>query len=443
MRDRRELLIAALLALALLVLSAGCGMRERANPFDPQNPNTSGRPIGFLALAGDGRASLHWQPAQGQDLVGFQVFRKLPTEADYRAVTSVLDLTTLGYNDVGLANGVDHAYRLYYVFRTSGLGNRPAEDVATPGSARPWVVDAGRGTLDQLTPDGRHVAFERTGFSAPTSVAIDPYSGRVWLSDDLAGKVFTLDPVSGNSVTIPDFFEPAAIAVYPRDHSAWVCDERRNEVDHLTPLGDPATIPISPVMLPIGVAVDTTDGSVLICEREGNQLRRHTALGAFTWTAPVDRPSRVAVDQILREAWVTSFEGGTLAHVTLDGRVIETFSGFSGPIGVAVDADRGRIWVTEARADRVTALHLDGTTEFGVAGLSEVRDVSVDPTTGEAWVIATGTGEVVRISPTGTVLRRLGGFSLPYGVAVDPGLPYRRMVAFAEAEAPAWRTRTK
>jgi DNA-binding beta-propeller fold protein YncE len=436
MRARRELLI------GLLVVLAGCSTRERANPFDPQNPNTSGRPVGFVALAGEGRATLRWDPASAQDLIGFQVFRKLPTETDYRAVTSVLDLHTTGYNDVGLANGVDHSYRLFYVF-SDGLGSHPAEDVATPGSARPWVVDASRGTLNQLTPDARHIALQRSGFSSPTTVAVDPYTGRVWMSDDLAGKVFTLDPVSGSSVTIPDFFEPGAIAVYPSDHSAWVCDERRDQVDHLTPLGDPATLPIAPLELPLSVAVDSLDGSVMICEREGNRLRRHNSHGALTWTAVIDRPSRVAWDPVPREAWVTSFEAGKVSHVALDGQVIVTFPNFSGPIGIAVDSDRGRIWVAEALADRLTALDRDGNVEFRVEGLSEVRDVSVDPTTGEAWVVAPGTGEVVRISPTGAVLRRLGGFSLPYGVAIDPGLPYRRTAALAEADAPAWRTRTR
>ena len=64
-----------ILASATLLL-AGCSRRERANPFDPLNPSTSGRPSGFVALAGDREVRLRWQAVQGNSLSGYQIFRR-------------------------------------------------------------------------------------------------------------------------------------------------------------------------------------------------------------------------------------------------------------------------------------------------------------------------------------------------------------------------------
>ncbi|HYM80773.1 MAG TPA: hypothetical protein VEY91_05085 [Candidatus Limnocylindria bacterium] len=415
MRARRALLA------TLLALLAGCSVRERANPFDPGNPDTGGTPVGFVALAGSNRVTLRWQPVIGEQLVGYQVFRKTAAETTYRAVTAVLDPRTTGTTDFALANGIEHAYRLFYVL-PSGLAPRYAEDVATPGHALPWIVDAGRGVLARLTPDGRRVAFERTGFSAPTAVASDTTDGRVWVSDNLGGSVTSFDPSTGVAVTIPGLSSPGTIAVNPGDHSGWVCDERQNLIHHFTPAGDPATLPIAPLARPIGVAVDPTDGGVLICERDGNRVRRHHPGGPLLWTRTVDAPSRVAVDRVRRDAWVTSFETGRVTRLGLDGTVLDVVDGFSGPIGIAVDSRRGLVWVTEALAGRVTVVTLDGDVQFRISGIPETRDVSVDPETGDGWVVAPGSGEVLRLSSDGAVLRRLGGFDLPYGITLDPGV---------------------
>jgi DNA-binding beta-propeller fold protein YncE len=411
-----RVVVSVLIALGTL---AGCSERERLNPFDPRNPITGGHPSGFAALAGDGRVELRWDGVTGQQLIGYRLYRRTAGQTDFEPATDVLPVRNTSYVDLGRPNGVDHVYRLYYVF-TTGLGPRWAEDTATPGPTRPWVADAGRGTVERLTPDGHRVAFVSGGLSTPVAVAVDTADGTVWVSDNLGGRVRILRP-GGTVVTASGFSEPGAIAVQPADHSAWICDERRDLLDHRLPTGDPATLPIAPLALPLGVAVDVGDGDVLVVERNGDRVRRHDSSGGLRWSRAVEAPSRVAADPVTHEAWVTSFATGTLTRLAADGAVLDTLAGFSGPIGVAVDGRRGRVWVAEALGGRVAAVDVAGGLEFRVAGLPEVRDVAVNPETGEAWAAVTGAAEVVRLSPGGAIASRLGGFSLPYGVAVDPG----------------------
>lgn len=411
---------ARLSLLILVALIAGCSQRDRLNPFDPSNPVTGGRPSGFAAEASDRVVVLRWETATGDELVGFQVYRRGPGETDFTPLTSVMPLRTTRFDDRDVTNGSDYAYRMHFVFSV-GLGPRFAEDTATPGLTRPWVADAGVGMLVRLTPDGRRVAFRSVGLSAPVAVAVDTTDGTVWVSDDLSGHVRILRG-NGTSLDIPGFGQPGAIAVQPADHTAWICDERRDQVEHLDLNGNSASNPIGPLQLPLGVAIDLGDGAILIVERTGGRVRRHAQNGALLWTQAIAAPSRVAADPITHEAWVTSFENGRLVHLSPTGSVIATVQNLSGPIGVAFDARRGRVWVAESQAGRVRAFDRDGDPEFSVAGLPAVRDVSVDAETGDCWAAVTDAGEIVRISSAGVLTRRLGGFSIPYGIAVDPGV---------------------
>ena len=404
--------------MAVLVAAlVGCSERERANPFDPRNGSTHGSPIGFAALAGDARVDLKWQDVHEPGLLGYDLLRRAPGDSDFTLLVAGLPPNASAYADRGLQNGLDHSYRLFYVF-DRGRGGRPAEETATPGPARPWVADAGQAIVVRLTPDGRHVAFVRAGFQQPVSVAVDSVSGQVWVADGLAGTLTAFDPSSGVRSNLPGFVAPGALAVSAVDHSAWLCDEQAGKVHHFSATLMPILNPIEPLGTPIGIALDPWDGSVWICERGANRVRRYTVSHTFLWSVSVYRPSRVAVDSLTRSGWMTSFEAGRVVRVAPTGVAEDTIAGFAGPIGIAVDPRRGRIWIADARAGAVVAVDRAGSQITRVTGLPEVRDVAVELESGDVWAAVPGMGQVVQLSPTGQILRRLGGFSAPYSVDV-------------------------
>jgi DNA-binding beta-propeller fold protein YncE len=403
-----------------LILAAGCSSREHANPFDPQNPLTRGRPAGFAALAGSQLVQLRWTPPVLSGEFAFRLYRRGPGDADFKPIGSDLASTTSLYYDFGLQNGATYDYRLYFVF--SGVtGGFPAEDVAVPGPLRPWCADLSLRTLSMLTPDGRHIASQTGGFFGPTHVAVDPTVGSVWLSDTYDGRVVILDPTTGVQISIRGLAEPVAIALDPIDQSAWVCDQARDTVYHYIPsgrFGTPAKL--GGIQTPIGVATDPTSGAVWVCSRDGNQVLRYTRTGSLLGSSPLRLPSRVAVDSLTGDAWVTSLGGQQLVSFSSAG-TLQTTVPLSGPIGVAVDPRRNRIWVADAVAGQVVSVRRGGAIEFRVGGMPQAGEIAVDLATGEAWVAVPGNGTVARISATGAVLARLTGFSDPYGIALDPG----------------------
>ena len=411
--------LALLVALAAL---AGCAERERINPFDPDNGTTLGRPSGFVALAGDGGIRLQWDAVIGEGLIGYKIFRRTSPDSAFRPITGTLPLTATQYIDFGLLNGLDHEYQIFYVF-DRGLGIDPATDLATPGHRVPWMVDGGSGLLARLTADGRHVAERRTSLVSPSAVTIDSLSHHVWASDpggQVSGQVGVLDMDVGIFLTIPLFDSPGEIATQPRDSTAWVCDEGSGNVVHLDSRGGRRLPMIEGLNTPTGVAIDPVDGTIWVCERNGDHVIRYDEDANPISTTSVVHPSRVAIDAVTQEAWVTSATQQVVHRLDPFGTVVDTYTGFTGPVGIQVDSRRGRIWIADPAANRVTVLDRDGSVVHQIPGLPGARALAIDYESGEAWVALAGSGEIVWLSPTGTVIRRLGGFTLPLGVAIRP-----------------------
>jgi DNA-binding beta-propeller fold protein YncE len=410
----------ALLAL-LLAGAPSCGHRDHANPFDPENPTTKGKPIGFVALAGNGDVTLEWQAVTNANAIGYQILRRFDQDPSFHPLTGVLSASTTRFLDPGLANGNTLHYRLYYVF-PDGLSGSPSEDLATPGPLVPWATDLGAKRLLRLTPDARHVAFQDAHFSGPSHVAVDQATGVVWTSDTFDGSVVILDPATGARTVIPGFTNPLGLAVEPATHDAWICDSGLNALIHRTATGAPATpAAIGALDDPLDVAVDPGDGSIWVCESGGRAVRRFTAAGAPDGGYLGIEATRIATDSLTGEAWVTSFSGRSLLRFSRAVVALDTIGGLQGPLGVAVDGVRRRVWVADFFAGRVIAYRMDGSLEFAVSGLPQPREVAVDPVSGEAWATISGLGAVARISASGTVLGKTFGLVNPYGIALDYG----------------------
>jgi len=421
---RRDLRV-LILGLAPLLLF-GCGERPRANPFDPANPVTGGRPAGFVALAGDGQVELEWQPTTAAGLLGYQLFRKLVTDTAYKAITGTIAVDQSSIGDFQLANGVEHDYRLYFVF-DRGLGSLPAEDFATPGPLEPWVADFGRSAVAQMTADGRHIAswlpfgIGSPGVGSPTNVAVDPSNAVLWVSTS-GGPLIVYSLSTGTALDIPQVPSPGALALDPTSGAVWVCDNVDDAIFHFRFDGSVA----SPGQLfnfgnPLDVAVGPGDRSVWVCEHDGNLVTHFQSDGSGRASATLIAPSRVAVDSVTREAWVTSFTSGRVYRMSATPAIAESVSFAAGPVGVAVDSRRGRIWVADATGGALYALRRDGSIEFSVPGLGTPREVEVDLASGEAWLTALNPPRLLRVSATGKVLVQTGGFSQPAGLSLGAG----------------------
>ena len=412
---------AGLLALACALALAGCSQRERANPLDPQNPDSRGAPTGFNAIAGFLAVRLNWDPQPDLSIDGFVLFRLAAGDSLYRPISSLLPPRSSTFLDTGVPNHAETRYRIYFVVE----GERAAaasEDVATPGPVRGWAVDAD-GRLLQISPDTRDVARTVRGFGSPASLAVTPNAGLVWVSDGFEGTLWRFDPTTLNSLPLRGLGTPFTLALDPVDESAWVCD-LAGIVRHYDPSGLPGAPASLPLLLePAGVATNPADRSVWVVERSGQRVRHFSRDGAPLGSRAISLPSRVAVDSLTGHAWVTSLSTGWVWHVTPSMQVLDSTQ-LQGPIGVTVDPRRRTVWVVDAAGDALVALDAtNGARRGSFAAPGEPRDVSVDLASGEPWVAARVAHTVYRFSPAGVRLAQVGGLGDIYEVKLDPGTP--------------------
>lgn len=411
----------AVLALALLPLAGGCSRRERANPLDPSNPTTGGRPAGFDAVAGTASVQLSWERAPELGIDGFQILRRAPGDSVFRPLGPALAADVDRFLDAGLPATGDYAYRLYFVI-DGDLSGAAAEDVAGPGPGRPWVVDAGAQAVLRLSPDGRDVVLRSVRSIEPFSLAVDARSGNVWLADPFSNTVEILTPDLSTTRRFTGLQGPYTMAVSPRDGTAWIC-ELDGGLAHVTAAGTPAVPPrIDLLDGPTGVAVHPSDHSVWVAEQDGDRVRHYTFEGIAIASTPLEAPTRVAVDSVSKNAWVTSLDRGRIHRLNELAQPRDSLAFASGPIGIAVDWRRDRVWVADAVGDAVLIIEASTRTLLRrIPGIAEPRDVAVDLTTGECWVAARGEGAVVRLAADGRVLARVGGFVDVVEVRLDPG----------------------
>lgn len=411
---------AALLGLVLALLLASCSGRERANPLDAANPRSGGAPEGFNAVAGFVSVRIAWTARPDLAIDGFRLYRLAPFDSLYRPLGAVMPLTSSQYFDAAVSDGLDYRYRLHYVTQGATSG-RYAEDVATPGRVRAWVVDAAGGRLIQLSPDARDVVTIRSGYGSPYSLAVTPDFGPLWVADYLGGDVRIHDPQNFTGPLVTGIPQPFTMALDPQDGSAWICD-LAGSVRHVAPDGSPG-IPSALTLLlqPSGIATDAFDGDVWVTELEGNRVRRYASDGVPFGARVLDSPSRVAVDSLTGDGWVTSFATGWVWRLS-ENLVVQDSLRLQGPIGLALDWRRRTAWVMDALANEIVALDMDTrTVRFRFGGLGEPRDAAVDLDRGECWIVGRTAGTVYRFSPTGVPLAQIGGLGNPHEVRLDRG----------------------
>lgn len=386
---------------------AGCSNRERSNPLDPANVLTGGAPQGFVAIAGDHLVELRWQAAPPQVPLGYRITRATGNAAPESLTTLAPGVTR--FFDGGLANGTDYTYRLAYVLDSGVLGYA-ASDIATPGSARPWVVDNATRSLQRLAADGRRVAEVIPGpFRSPT--ALDVRRGDVaFVCDPFGGRLWRVEPGISED-ELGSLVQPVAVTLDRARNRVWVADQGLHALQSLDAVNPTAPYAdVRGLATPTDVALDPADGSAWVSERTGDRVRHVSSTGGAFGSAVMRSPARVAVDSTTRNLWVVSFAARRLAVFSFNGVPLDSIDGFAGPLGIAIDARLGHIWVADTDGNKMIVYDRNRVRLFDVPGLLEPYDAAIDPESGEAWVVLAGAGEVVRIAPDGRILRRLGGF---------------------------------
>jgi len=396
----RRLLPPALLA-GLMLLSA-CSGRERANPFDPLNPDTGGEPHGTRAQAGCGRVELRWGGLGMADIEGFRLWRRAPEEAPGESLLTAepLPAASRAYADEALANGTLYEYAVEFLFRDGSARLRPV--AARPGAALVWCGDPCGWGLQRLAPDARHA--ERAGDHGAIvfDLDIDLEGGRLFAADLQDGGRIWTGPTDGGGPLVPLAAPGAtgvswsraaralAVASFFESRVAWMTDTGTL----LRVLETRATPRLHPE------AVAFRDSSCTwIALADSSKLRGRVLRVGFdsgrvdTVDAPFARPVALADDPAAGGCWVADRGGAILYYVSADLAVASSEPGaLARPVAAAADGE-GNCWVADAGAlVRFDRACVEGARLEGVGG---AHGLAVDPLTGQLWVTLPDRGEVL------------------------------------------------
>lgn len=409
----------ARLALVAALLAAGCSPRDHTNPFDPDHPDTRGRPDVVRTAASDGRVAVSWSLPDYADLVAGRLVRRTAS-GGAQVLSEEPGLPAGQLLDSTVVNDTTYFYRLELEFAGDSGPRATAERAATPGRRVLWVLDQSGGGPLLVGPDAGSVVA-RPGAGRPTDLAVHPVTGEVVSVDFFAGRVERFDRRGAARAAGRPGTSVLSVAWALPGDSAWVGGFDPSVVLLLPPdLGAPAEADTG-YGGPEDLAWDPVRRALWVADSQLGRLYHRRADGAVDTLSGFGVPFSVAVEEGSGDAWLID-RGRRVVH-RVDGvadTLLWTVGGFAGPYQLLPAGDGG-VWVSDNLSGRITRLGPDGTTARVLSGFDAPTGLALDPLTGDLWVTDARRGELLRVGPTGDIRARLGGFDGPF--AVGAALP--------------------
>jgi YVTN family beta-propeller protein len=291
---------------------------------------------------------------------------------------------------------------------TIDVGRLPTSVAVDPAMGTVWVVNSLDGTLSEISARRRDViATVKVGVS-PVDVAVDPRTGTVWVTClgpfDRPAADNLVDEVSETSKKVIARFkvglDPFGIAVDSHTGTVWVADSGSQTVSEISEARQAvvASLHTGAGSEPVGVAVDPIAGIVWVASPGGlvQEIRAATLTVTGSVKVRPDSPAKslnaIAAYPGTDSAWIASdsyVDGGYVSYASAVPRAASRIG-------------RG---VVVSKPDW-SANIADG--------------IAVDPATSTVWVAENGGNTVTMISAgAGQVARNLVTGPGPVAVAVD------------------------
>ena len=240
----------------------------------------------------------------------------------------------------------------------------------SPGNV--YVADNGNSAVYKVYANGT-IATVGSGFSAPSSVAVDSF-----------GNVFVADP---DNSAVYEVYANGTMATVGSGFSA-----------------------------PRSVAVDSI-GNVFVSDPDNSAVYKVYANGTMaTVGSGFSAPRGVAVDSF-GNVFVSDPDNSAVYEVYANGTMATVGSGFSSPRSVAVDSI-GNVFVSDPDNSAVYEVYANGTMATVGSGFSSPRSVAVD-SIGNVFVADNDYNAVYEVYTNGTMVTVSSSFSSPVGVAVS------------------------
>jgi len=404
----------------LAVVALQCTERKRANPLDPLNRETQGRPTGLTVTSEKNTVTLWWDSININALVGYNVYRRDGARRTFEKLTPA-PVPTATFTDVTVQFNIEYFYRVSAQTRTF---ESPMSDSVSiiPGPTFHWVVDVDAGSVVKLTHDARHRVFEVGGLITPVAVAANSTTGAAWVADLTTGEVTRVSRQGEILGNLTGFFSPRAVAVDAKTGALWVADQRQGRVTRADSVGGGA-VSLGGFGRPVSLSVNPNDGQCWVADPARRQVSIVGATGQSRRTLPTPfvAPWAVAVDPRDGSAWVA--DSTQVLKVQPTGEVLTQLRSFTFAKALAVNPQNGECWVLDqvfaTRRSRLVKLSATGAPLLQKDGFTLPEGLAVSAYDGSCTVADTENGRIVKLSSAGSLLADFPAFLRPWAVAVE------------------------
>lgn len=381
---------------------AACADRERANPLDPQNPDTLGKPTGLRVLSSRDTVFLRWDRLNLNDIAGIQLYRKTNIEPEFSPLV-LIQPEKNNFEDTNIEFGIEYMYQISAV-GDNFESQRSDEVRVEPGPTFNWVADNGNRQLFKLTHDARHRIQSTFGFLTIIDIEPNPKTGEIWvidfissvigevvrisssgevlepivrlvgpedaslyvssgdlwIADSRAGRVVKLDPVGNELFSISNFSSPISVSVDQRTGDCWVGDDSRNEVIKISSDGQERMVSSLTFNSVKWIDVDSNDGSVWVSDRTRVLKLNEMGLLEFEISQAFSFAHKIAVNKNNGEVWIVNWNPSTISKYNSNGQKIFELDGFLRPEDLAINLFDNSCLVADTDNDRVVRISSDG-----------------------------------------------------------------------------------
>ncbi|NOY78079.1 MAG: hypothetical protein GXO76_09450 [Calditrichaeota bacterium] len=414
----KRVLVSGALVWLLGWLMLGCAERKHANPLDPLNPVTKGKPTGLRVLSDHHKVFLTWPMPALNSLTGIHIYRG----TDSTAVEKIASVPLQKKTFVDSHTVYKTTYYYSYSLVADGYESPRSEPQAiTPGPSFFWVSFNSTGQLFKLTFDIEHTYKGVTTGGFPAAIALAGQGRGVWVADDYLGEVYRISDSGQTLFSIRGFGRISSIACDTTGSLLWVADLRNKRVVVVDTLGY-GKFAITGFEYPCQVMVNQSTGDCWIVDskqktlvrsdRSGKELRTVQSLAAPKWVSLVETDGSV---------WVA--DSSRVVRVLKDGEIKNRIDGFSYAYRVAVDSKRNAVFVFDQSygwlGTELVKLSPNGTRQFSLRGFGFPKHMVVDPFDGSCVVADTYNSRVVKVSPEGKIRQEKRYQSAPGWIAIE------------------------